>query len=229
MKKILKKLQKNLPGDKTRENKTSETSEELGNEDEFEDIEESNEESNEENFNHEESNVDELVPTMKAPTPKVNKTPPVKSLTQKRPPATKRPIKKKTTMHPIMDNMTTMNSTNVDNTTQDPIQNNTDYPYHPGYYYGGHPQDVHNLYITSSEHPPSHDSYNYNEINHFPGEWSNNGNHETHYFRQYQYEIPSLGEEPIIINDPQSFRGSPILEPKFTNNGFRPNFLYSQE
>lgn len=201
--------------------------------DENEDYE--NTEENEETFDSEESNVDVFIQTSRAPPLKINKSsPPIKSLRQKRPRTTKKPKMKKptTTMIPIMDNMTTTNlnnSTNIDNTTQLPIQNNTGYPFNPGYY-GGYSQNIHDLYITSSENPQLHEHYNYNEINsHYTDEWPSNNRipHESHVFNQYQpfYDFPPPGEEEY--SDHHSFRGSPILQhpspPNLINNGFKPS------
>ncbi|XP_043470519.1 putative uncharacterized protein DDB_G0284695 [Leptopilina heterotoma] len=227
----LDKKQKNSIRDKMREitkiqTKEKDEDEEEENE-EIEDNEETEEE-NEEDYEVEEPNVDVFVPPTKTPPVKTNKvSAPSKFSRQKQKTTTKRPTMKKTTMTPMIVTTTEINnnSKNMNNTTQNPVQNNATYLSHPGYY-GGYTQNIHDLYFTSSEYPPLHDHFNYNDINqHHSEEWpSNRIPHDSQFYNPYQQvydHLPHREEE----YDSHSFHGSPV-PPEALQRGFKPSIQF---
>ncbi|XP_033225528.1 altered inheritance of mitochondria protein 21-like [Belonocnema kinseyi] len=149
----------------------------------------------------------------------------------KRKPTSKKPTTRKTTAKVKPTSPTDMQNTTTENNSTD-SESNTGYPYFPGYY-GGNPQNVHDIFLTSTGTPFTHESYN--EIPHYTDDWSNRVATDQIPFEGFSnpyYEFRSP-----IVNEP-NFDGRnyfirfPTMEvtspPEFINSGFRPSFQYSR-
>lgn len=147
-------------------------------------------------------------------------------------PTSKKPTRRKTTAKVKPTSATDMQNTTTQNNSTD-SGNNTGYPYFPGYY-GGNPQNIHDLFLTSTGTPFTHESYN--EIPHYSDDWSNRVAIDHNPFDGFSnpyYEFRSpIVNEPTLVDDIHYFRRFPVMEvtspPEFINSGFRPSFQYSR-
>ena len=209
------------------EPKESENEEEINLNDENIEENEENPES-EDNYELFSAEIEQTTVKPFKPAKQKQKTTTIKPTTQT--PTNKKPTKKKTTAKVKPTTATDMQNTTQNNATDS--GNTNGYPYFYGYY-GGNAQNVHDIHLTSSETPHTHESYN--EIPHYSEDWSNNLPIDHHSFEgfsdpYFQFRSPVINEPALV--DTTFLRGFPVMEtaspPEFINSGFRPSFQYSR-
>ena len=133
----------------------------------------------------------------------------------------------------ITNMMKNNTQTSSEGTTQLNMQHeNASYPHFYGYY-GGHSQDVYNLYLTTSEHPAKHE--NQNQISQH---YYENGIHEVpiyqysfdrFFYPYYELRSPGVKTSKLVYNSNFSTSSSTFgitSEPEFINSGFNPSFSF---